>query len=597
MRSIRGKLLITLLLTAVISTVLVGIFILKDSERMTYTMVKDSNLAELRNVRDYYFEKLITDMEKLVAYWSKEEALADYTLAPGQPHITRMIPNNFMLTYKKWISISEASDDITWLYFGLEADGSIFIAPTDPSMPLDYDCREREWYKQAITDPYVIHWSDPYVDAGQSGKMLQTVSKAVVKDGVIIGVFAIDIEVNRFNEILGKLTYGKNAQLFIVNAQGKSLAGTRHESVDVMTYYDLHDLNKEETLIRKVEGVEVIVSIMPLSTNKWILISAQQLNIQSAMKASGMRIFWAALVQIIVTIILGFAVSGHLFKPLETLLGVIKGVSKGDIKMRSKVASKDEFGILSRDFDTMLDNIEELIYERDHHLKSLKKKNKEIMNGKEEIVAYSSQVEAMNDELSRLLNELGDNYLSTVKALANAIEASDDYTRGHCERVGDISKRLAEHMGMSYDNLNDLVYACVLHDIGKIAISDKILNKRAPLTKDELSMIKMHPLIGYEIIKDVHFLEKPSQILLQHHERVDGLGYPYGLSKEDILLEAKILSVADAYDAMTSARAYRQLPLTKAEVLEELNKGRGAQFDENVVDALIALLKESEDHL
>lgn len=597
LRSVRGKLLITLLITALLSTILSGVYILKDTERLTYEIVQNSNLSELKNIRDYYFEKMISDMETLVNYWSKDSALVDYVQAEGQVKITSDIPTNFLPTYRKWLSVTESSSDITWMYFGLEADGSIFISPVDVTMPLDYDCRDRNWYKQAISDPKVIHWSEPYVDAGASGKMLQTVSKAVVKNDALVGVMAIDIEVNRFNAILGKLSYGKNAELFIVNQTGQPVAGSNSQVSDVMAHYQLYDLSVENSYVRTVEGQEHIVSVMPLSTNKWILVGAQPLAITTVMNTAKERILWVAMIQLIISLVLGSIIFNRLFSPLVNLLGVIDSVSKGDIKQRSKISSKDEFGTLSRGFDNMLDNIEEIFYEREHHLKVLKKKNKEIMRGKEEIIAYSSQVEAMNEELSRLLNELGDNYLSTVKALANAIEASDDYTRGHCERVGDISRRLAEHLSLGQEQMNDLLYACVLHDIGKIAISDKILNKRTALTKDELSMIQMHPLIGYEIIKDVHFLENSSKILLQHHERMDGTGYPYGLAADAIRLEARILTVADAYDAMTSTRAYRQIPLTYEQVVEELQKGSGTQFDPVIVEALIEIIDQEEGEL
>ncbi len=597
MRSIRGKMLITLLLTAAISTILVSFFILNDTQRTSYLVVKSSNLAEIRNVRDYYFEKLITDMETLVQYWSKESTLMNYEADPAQGHITRTIPGNFISTYKKWLSVTESSGDITWMFFGLEKDGSIFIAPTDSTMPQTYDCRLREWYITAKKEPLAIQWSEPYVDAGDSGKMLQTVSKAVLREGVVVGVMAIDIEVQRFNAILQKLKFDAESQLYIVNTLGLPVATTEVNPGNVMERFTLDSLKEEQSLIRRINGSEYVVSIMPLSTNKWVLVGARPLEVEATLNASKVRIFWAALIQIIITLFIGIIISAKLFEPLEKLLGVIDDVTKGDIKKRTEINTRDEFGSLSRGFDTMLDTIEELFYERDHHLKMLKIKNREIIQGKEEIIAYSSQVEAMNDELSRLLNELGDNYLTTVKALANAIEASDDYTRGHCERVGDISKLLAEHMELTYENTQDLVYACVLHDIGKIAISDKILNKRTSLSKDELSMIKMHPLIGYEIIKDVHFLERPSRILLQHHERIDGLGYPYGLKGDAICLEAKILSVADAYDAMTSARAYRQTPLSKDAVVEELIKGRNVQFDSDVVDALLELIEDADKEL
>lgn len=113
-------------------------------------------------------------------------------------------------------------------------------------------------------------------------------------------------------------------------------------------------------------------------------------------------------------------------------------------------------------------------------------------------------------------------------------------------------------MGLNNERLKQLEFACILHDIGKIAIPKMILNKTSPLTDQEFLMIKQHPTIGYDILKEIHFLEDANRIILQHHERIDGKGYPYGLTAKDLLLESRILSVADAYDAMSSQRVYRK---------------------------------------
>lgn len=595
MRSIRGKLFIALLFTALISALLIGFFLLSDAERLAENLALEKSRTEMSNLRDYYFEQRIETLEEIVDHWSADPAITGYVPALGQKRIVNGIPMNFANTYRKWLGISESSQDITWLYFGLESDGSIFCAPVDTSMPEDYDSRTRHWYQDAVAHPTEIRWSEPYVDAGNSGKMLQTVSKAVMKNGKLVGVMAIDIEVQRFIEILKSINFSEQAVLSILNDQGQTVACTDPLFGEALGKIVTQRLSEETTEILSVSDDSYVLSIRPFSTNRWTLAGLHPVDLAGNLSNAKSKVYIVLTIHVLLTSLLGMLLTGTYMKPLGKLLSVVDNVTKGDIKSRTNLKTRDELGELSRSFDSMLDNIEEILYERDHHLKILKKKNKEILKGKEEIIAYSSQVEAMNQELSRLLNELGDNYLSTVKALANAIEASDDYTRGHCERVEEISERLGNRLGLTQVQIENLKYACVLHDIGKIAISDKILNKRQPLTKDELSMIKMHPLIGFEIIRDVHFLENASQILLQHHERMDGKGYPYGVAGEDILMEARILSVADAYDAMTSARAYRLQPLGREQVIEELKIGKQAQFDPVVVDALIAMLEQEKD--
>lgn len=196
----------------------------------------------------------------------------------------------------------------------------------------------------------------------------------------------------------------------------------------------------------------------------------------------------------------------------------------------------------------------------------------------------------MKKELCDSINTIKSNYLSIVMRLASSLETKDNYTKGHCERVTKYSLAIAKQMKLSNEELLNLEFAGLLHDIGKTIIPDEIINKNGVLTGEEYQIIKKHPEIGYEILKDVDFLTVSSKILLQHHERVDGNGYPYGLSGNKINKLAKILSVADAYDAMTTARPYRKDIFTKEQVVMEFKKHRNTQFDGEIVDVFIDML-------
>lgn len=184
-------------------------------------------------------------------------------------------------------------------------------------------------------------------------------------------------------------------------------------------------------------------------------------------------------------------------------------------------------------------------------------------------------------------------YLSTIEAFNSAIEAKDTYTHGHASRVEGYAVKLAEAYGLSFERIQNIKDAAVLHDIGKIGINDNILNKTTKLTEAEYEEIKRHPSIGAEIISKVDFLKDTSKIIRHHHERYDGKGYPDGLYKGQVPIEAYMLSIADSYDAMTSDRPYRD-PLTKEEALEEILNNAGTQFHPELAKLFYKVFKEKE---
>jgi putative nucleotidyltransferase with HDIG domain len=174
-----------------------------------------------------------------------------------------------------------------------------------------------------------------------------------------------------------------------------------------------------------------------------------------------------------------------------------------------------------------------------------------------------------------------------IRALTAAIDAKDPYTSGHSERVARIACRLAEEMGIQPPKRSDLYLAGLLHDIGKIGIDDELLNKPAPLTPQEYRQIQAHVEIGVTILKDLKKLHHILPGVRHHHENLDGSGYPDQLSGEEIPLEARILAVADAFDAMSSNRPYRKR-LSFLKIDEIFREGRGIQWDPGVVDAMFA---------
>ena len=180
-------------------------------------------------------------------------------------------------------------------------------------------------------------------------------------------------------------------------------------------------------------------------------------------------------------------------------------------------------------------------------------------------------------------------YLDTIRALAAAIDAKDPYTKGHSERVAETSIAVAQEFNLSDRDIENIEYTALLHDIGKIGIADNILGKESKLTNKEFDKIKEHTVMGAKIIEPVDFLKNSYEAIYHHHEKYNGKGYPDGLKSEDIPLSARIIAVADAYDAMGSDRPYRK-KLNHNKILRELKEQSGKQFDPEVVKVLISVL-------
>lgn len=222
-----------------------------------------------------------------------------------------------------------------------------------------------------------------------------------------------------------------------------------------------------------------------------------------------------------------------------------------------------------------------------------KKKNKEFVKEDMDLFATFANQVAKAIESAQLYEDLQEIYLSTITSLVSAIEAKDPYTHGHSERVAKYAVEIARAYGPPYDKkeIEVLNYAAILHDIGKIGIKEQILNKIEPLLDEEFLLIRSHPTIGAEIIKPIKFLHTASEIAHYHHERYDGKGYPEGIKGEDIPLGARLICVADSFDAMTSTRAYRgRLPEEVA--LKELEVNKGKQFDPHVVDVFMSIFQD-----
>ncbi len=257
-------------------------------------------------------------------------------------------------------------------------------------------------------------------------------------------------------------------------------------------------------------------------------------------------------------LIVGLLLSRQMTNPLLKLSAAAQKIASGDFSTRVDAKGVSEIGSLGVAFNLMSDNVEE-------HIAKLAKAAEE------------------NREL----------FVGTVKALAAAIDGKDKYTRGHSERVSRFSVAIGKRLGMSEEELETLRISALLHDVGKIAIDDAILKKPAALTNEEFEIMKTHPQRGYKIMSQIPKMKEFLPGMYMHHEMVNGQGYPQGLQGDEIPLQAKIVSVADTFDAMTTDRPYSK-GMNLEDALNRIKSFIGSRYDGKVVEALIHACAEGQ---
>jgi len=244
-----------------------------------------------------------------------------------------------------------------------------------------------------------------------------------------------------------------------------------------------------------------------------------------------------------------FLLTGIHVNRVELLEKAVQALGSGDLQVRVDDQSMDEVGRLSRGFNEMV------------------------------------------SQLHRARKEIEKNFKETISALAEAVEAKDAYTRGHCDRVARISVAIAKRAGLDTARCMELELAAILHDVGKIGVGEGVVGKLGPLSKDETRDMRHHPEIGARILSPLSSLKRVGLYVRHHHEQYDGTGYPDGLKSDEIPLPARIIQLADAFDAMTTDRPYREA-LTRKEAFQRIREGRGKQFDPRLVDFFFALDKD-----
>jgi HD-GYP domain-containing protein (c-di-GMP phosphodiesterase class II) len=264
------------------------------------------------------------------------------------------------------------------------------------------------------------------------------------------------------------------------------------------------------------------------------------------------QVFFVSLMAATLALLAGFYFADKLTRPVRELAAGARRIAGGDFSRRVKVVGRTELGELGTSFNQMTDQIETFVH-----------------------------------DLQRSADENHELFLGTVKALAAAIDGKDPYTRGHSERVSRFSEATAEGLGLTEDEIEKIRISALLHDVGKIGIDDRILKKPSALDDQEFEIMKTHPQKGYKIMSQIPAMREFLPGMYMHHEMINGQGYPQGLKGDEIPMQARIVSVADTFDAMTTERPY-QAAMDLEAALTRLKSFIGTRYDARVVAAFIA---------
>ncbi|HSS21095.1 MAG TPA: HD domain-containing phosphohydrolase [Pyrinomonadaceae bacterium] len=316
------------------------------------------------------------------------------------------------------------------------------------------------------------------------------------------------------------------------------------------------------TLVRDGHQVSMLGAYASAELDKNSKLGVIAIQDESAALASvkdmRQQIIWISLVAAMLTVLTGFFFAKKLTQPVQDLAVGADRIASGDFSQRIEVKSRTELGHLGDSFNLMTDQLE----------------------------TYIKDLQQSADENREL-------FLGTVKGLAAAIDGKDPYTRGHSERVSRMSVAIAQRMDLSDEECEKIRISALLHDVGKIAIDDNILKKPAALTDDEYEIMKGHPQKGYKIMSQIRAMKEFLPGMYMHHEMINGQGYPQGLKGDEIPLMAKIVSVADTFDAMTTDRPYQQAMKFEAAVAR-IQDFVGTRYDGTVVAAFVAACEEGQ---
>ncbi len=310
---------------------------------------------------------------------------------------------------------------------------------------------------------------------------------------------------------------------------------------------------------RDIDAGMVLGSMAPVGTQEWsVLLERSAAEAYAPVRRSQLRTSGLTALAAVLALGIGFLLSRRLITPLQELADTSSKIAEGNLAVRATVRGEDELAKLGNNFNHMAGNIEALV----RKLKQALRQNQEL-------------------------------FLETIRTLAAAIDAKDPYTRGHSERVASYSMALSRHLGLKQEEVFQIHIAAILHDVGKLGVKDGILNKPGGLSDEEFEIMRQHPSIGAQIMSPIRMLKDIIPGIRNHHETWDGNGYPDRLLGDQIPMVARIIGVADTFDAMTTTRPYQQA-MTLEYVLAKMRSMSGSRFDPLVIDAFLAAVEAGD---
>jgi len=387
------------------------------------------------------------------------------------------------------------------------------------------------------------------------------------RDGEVWGTLAGALDLGPLQNRLTEATYA-GLLVSVVDDRGRVVVSS-HPTLRFMTLAGsplVEDfLNNPQRITLtydhpiELQGGEVLGSVAPVDSLGWgVLIERPTAEAYASVRVMRQRTLGFSVFAAVVALGIGAFLGRRLVVPLQNLASTSSQIADGNLAVRANVRGEDEIARLGSNFNYMAGNIEALVL----RLKKALRQNQEL-------------------------------FLETIKTLAAAIDAKDPYTRGHSERVSSYSMAMARHLGLSQEQVFRVHIAAILHDVGKLGIREGILNKPGGLSEDEFEIMKQHPAIGAQIMSPIRMLKDIIPGIRNHHETWDGNGYPDHLKGEEIPMVARIIGIADTFDAMTTTRPY-QKAMTLEYVLAKMNSMAGSRFDPVVMNAFNAAVKDGD---
>jgi len=449
------------------------------------------------------------------------------------------------------------------------------------------DLSGKDYYKKiesgAEKDTFV---SDSYVSHMYKKLTLNVVSP-VLKDDKLLGMVVVllspGIIENKELEDMEYYLVDSNGDIIFQSYEGNVL--TKEDNIKNSLIMK-EGIGKENPLLYKDKLINALVlgniRIEPTSS-MYVIVQYNVLGNTALLRGLFIILVIAAVIMLLFIVVFSVQVSSTVTNYINIFKNEVNKISTGnyDVSLQNKYPHLE--------VNEIMDNFNNMAHKVKHR--------------EEELQAYNEELVAANDEIKSMLTTLNETekdkkeqYLEIIWTMVNLLEIKDEYTAGHSKSVTYYAQEIAEKLNTDYGfnlNVERIQIAAMLHDIGKIGIEREILSKPSKLTKEEYEIIKSHSNKGYYALKDIKSLKEERQIIKYHHEKYNGTGYPEGLAGDDIPLGARIICVADAFDAMVSDRPYRKgMPFELA--LEELVKNKKSQFDPLIVDVFVDMVRESQ---